>query len=177
MPCPPGPQCRRRFVAALVAGACGLSGTACGALLPPANLVSPTISFSDLSIESASLDRVTLAVTVLAGNPNAIDLPLSDVRFELSLLGQSVAQGEVTEKRFRLPAKGSLALPLRFTVATADLRSMLLKLALGAPADSVWALQGTAHWGASPLPIPFERRGDADSIRRLLRERLGGIRG
>jgi len=172
------PRPHRRRLIATLAAACGLASTSsCGALLPPADLRAPTVSFSDLSIESASLERVTLLVSLHATNPNPIDLPLSDVRFELSLLGQAVAQGEVTEKRFRLPAKGSLALPLRFTVATADLRAMLLRLALGAPADSAWALQGSARWGVSPLPIPFERRGDADSIRRLLRERLGGLKG
>ncbi len=34
--------------------------------------------------------------------------------------------------------------------------------------DTVWELKGTANWGASPLPLPFSRRGDASSLRRLL---------
>ena len=33
--------------------------------------------------------------------------------------------------------------------------------------ETVWELKGTVNWGVSPLPLPFSRRGDASSLRRL----------
>jgi LEA14-like dessication related protein len=160
----------RRAAAALVAAVAGAA--ACGGLLPPPGLEPPTVAFNDLGIDSVSLDRVRFTVRVAARNPNPIDLPLSDVRVGLSLFGQHVAHGAVPEPRFTLPAGGTLELPVAFTVATADLRAMLVRLARGPSSDPVWEVRGSVRWGMSPLAIPFQRRGDSESLRSL-RERLG----
>lgn len=165
---------RPRLVATVLAATlAGLGSISCGALLPPADLQPPTVSFEDLSIDSVSLERVRFTVRIATQNPNAIDIPLSNVRFDLSLLGQPVAKGRVTEQRFRLPAKGRLELPIDFTVSTSDLRALAARIHLGPSSDAVWALEGTANWGASPFPIPFAKRGDANSLKKL-RELFGG---
>jgi LEA14-like dessication related protein len=164
-PAPP-----RRAALALLAAVAGAA--ACGGLLPPPGLEPPTVAFTDLGIDSVSLDRVRFTVRIAARNPNPIDLPLSNVRVDLSLFGQPVAQGTVSEQRFTLPAGGARELPVAFTVATADLRAMLGRLVRSPSSDPVWEVRGSAHWGSSPLAIPFQRRGDAESLRKL-RERLG----
>ncbi|HYF59803.1 MAG TPA: LEA type 2 family protein [Burkholderiaceae bacterium] len=163
----PASRARRRAAGALAAALVSLGATSCGGVLPPADLKPPTVTFSDLAIESASLSQVRFVVTIATRNPNAVDIPLSNVRFGLSVLGQPVAQGTVPEQRFLLPAGGEREVPVALVVATSDLRAMLVRLALGSPADAFWELKGSAHWGASPFPIPFERRGDASSLRRL----------
>jgi hypothetical protein len=83
------------------------------------------------------------------------------------VLGQPRALGTVAAPRFTRPANGERDLPVALDVATADLRSVLVRLLAGPMPETVWELKGTANWGASPLPIPFQRRGDASSLRRL----------
>ena len=159
---------RRRIAAAtLAASLAGLATAACGSLLPPRDLKPPSIAFSDLAIDSVGGERVRFTVRIATHNPNPVDLPLSNVYFDLAVLGQPLALGKVAEQRFTLPANGDRELPVSFDVATADLRAVLARLIAGPMPETVWELKGTANWGASPLPIPFQRRGDASSLRRL----------
>lgn len=158
---------RRALAGALAVSLAALGASACGALLPPANLKPPTVAFSDLSIDSVSAERVRFTVRIDTQNPNPIDVPLSNVYFDLSILGRQLALGKVAEQRFTLPAGGSRALPIAFDVATADLRAVALRLLSGPLPETVWEVKGTANWGASPLPLPFSRKGDASSLRRL----------
>jgi LEA14-like dessication related protein len=164
-----GRRLRPRIVAAAaIAGATALWTSACGALLPPLDLKPPTVAFKDFGIDSVSAERVRFTLRVATSNPNAIDLPLSNLYFDLALFGQQVAMGRVPEQRFTLPANGDRDVPIAFDVATADLRAMLVRIATSSAGDAVWQIKGTANWGNSPLPIPFERRGDASILRRLL---------
>ncbi len=164
----PPPLARRRMLGGLLAaGLAGLGTTACGSLLPPADLKPPTVAFSDLGIDSVSAERVRFTVRVATQNPNTIDIPLSNLYFDLSILGRRLALGKVAEQRFVLPAGGEKELPLAFDVATADLRAVIARLIAGPLPETVWELKGTVNWGISPLPLPFSRRGDANSLRRL----------
>jgi LEA14-like dessication related protein len=158
---------RRRLATLLAIGLGAAASTACGGLVPPRNLQPPTLAFSDLSIDSVSAERVRFTVTIATQNPNAIDLPLSNLYFDLAILGQQLAQGKVTDQQFTLPANGSRDVPVALTVATADLRAVLGRMISGSLPDTVWELKGTANWGWSPLPIPFQKRGDAAALRRL----------
>jgi LEA14-like dessication related protein len=169
---------RRRAVRAAIAGSLAvLGGAACGSLLPPADLKPPSVAFSDLAIDAVNAERVRFTVRLATQNPNPIDLPLSNVYFDLAILGRPLALGKIAEQRFVLPANGAKELPVSFDVATADLRAVLARMMSGAPLpDTVWELKGTANWGASPLPLPFSRKGDASSLRRL-REVFGLPRG
>ena len=164
---------RRRLRPRLLAGglilvATALWASACGALLPPLDLKPPTAAFRDFAIDSVSAERVRFTIKLATRNPNAIDLPLSNLYFDLSLFGQQVAQGRVPEQRFTLPANGDREVPVAFDVATADLRAMLARLSRAGSVDAVWEVKGTANWGNSPLPIPFSRRGDASGLKRAL---------
>lgn len=166
-------RARLRLPAAMLAAAVALGLGACGALMPPPDLKAPALSFSDLSVDSANLQRVRLTVTIATSNPNPVDMPLSDLRFDFTLFGQQVAQGSVPQPRFTLPAYGTLDVPVSLSIATADLRSMLSRLLRGPSSDAVWELRGSARWGVSPLPIPFVRRGDANALLKTLREPFG----
>jgi LEA14-like dessication related protein len=162
------PGARRLALAAATAAALAVLGaSACGGLLPPANLKPPAVAFSDLSIDSVSGERVRFTVRIATHNPNPIDVPLSNVYFDLSILGQQLALGKIAEQRFTLPAGGQKELPVAFDVATADLRAVLMRMLSGPLPETVWEVKGTANWGSSPLPLPFSRKGDASSLRRL----------
>jgi LEA14-like dessication related protein len=110
---------------------------------------------------------VRFTVRIATHNPNPIDVPLSNVYFDLSILGQQLALGKIAEQRFTLPAGGQKELPVAFDVATADLRAVLMRMLSGPLPETVWEVKGTANWGSSPLPLPFSRKGDASSLRRL----------
>jgi LEA14-like dessication related protein len=158
---------RRALASSLAAALAGLAASACGALLPPADLKPPSVAFSDLSIDSVSAERVRFMVRIATQNPNPIDVPLSNVYFDLAILGQPLALGKVAEQRFTLPARGARELPIAFDVATADLRAVIARMLSGPMPETVWELKGTANWGVNPLPLPFSRKGDASSLRRL----------
>lgn len=166
----PGRRPRRRLLGAL--GVAAAAGAGCGQWFPPRNLKPPTVRFSDLSLGGVSGGRAAFTVTLETTNPNEIDIPLSNVRFELFVMGQRLGEGSVPEPRFTLPANGTRNVPVAFTVDGAALRAALVGLAIGPPADAFWELRGSANWGSSPIPIAFERRGDAGSLRKL-REWLG----
>jgi hypothetical protein len=42
-----------------------------------------------------------------------------------------------------------------------------MRMLSGPLPETVWEVKGTANWGSSPLPLPFSRKGDASSLRRL----------
>jgi LEA14-like dessication related protein len=164
---------RLRLPAAVFAAAATFGLGACGALMPPPDLEAPALSFSDLSLDSVTRQRVLLTLTIAASNPNPIDIPLSDLHFDIALFGQRLAQGSVPQPRFTLPAKGTLAVPVSLSIATADLRSVMSRLVRGPSSEAVWELKGSARWGLSPLAIPFERRGDVQTLLKTLREPFG----
>jgi LEA14-like dessication related protein len=144
-----------------------MSLAACG-MLPPADLKPPKVTFSGFTVNGVGLERTRFIVRIAAQNPNRIDIPLANVRFALSVFGQPLAAGTVPEQRVTLPAGASTEVPVEFTVATADIAALLRKVTNGPwPGDAVWELKGSAHWGDSPFAVPFERRGDSDSLRRL----------
>jgi LEA14-like dessication related protein len=173
---PPRAGGRRRSVAAgLAAAVLALGATACSAMVPPFDLKPPTVRVSDVAIDSVSLQGVRFTLKLATHNPNAVDIPLSNVRFDLALFGQPAAQGSVPEQRFTLPARGERVVPVAFDVASADVHAMLRRLATGPAPEAIWEVKGSAHWGSSPFPLSFDRRGDLadlDGLRRL-RELLG----
>lgn len=150
----------RALVSALVAAATAPLLTACSQVLPPNNLKPPALSVSDLSIDGIGRDQLRLRIRLNTRNPNSVDLPLSDLKFDVSLFGQRLAHGEVAEQRFTLPANGEREVPLLLTFAIADVRALLRQAAFGSASEAHWELKGSARWGVSPIPLPFERRGD-----------------
>jgi len=140
--------------------------SACG-ILPAAGLEPPKVAFSGLAIDQVDLQRVRFTVRIDAYNPNAIDIPLTDVQFALAVFGEPLTSGVVAERRVTLPARGNREVPLQFDVATADVGRVLRHSATGPWPDGVWELTGSAQWGDTGLVIPFQRRGDSESLRRL----------
>jgi LEA14-like dessication related protein len=167
------PRCGARRRWAFAATACVVSAigalaslSACG-VFPPPNLEPPKVAFAGLSIDEIGAQRVRFTVRIEAHNPNPVDIPLTDVRFALAVFGEPLANGVVAERRVILPAKGSREVPIQFDVATADVGAVLRRAAAGPWPDGVWELKGSAQWGDTGLAIPFQRRGDSESLRRL----------
>lgn len=148
-----------------------LALAACG-VLPPANLIAPRLSFSDLAIRDVGLSEIRFALQVSAENPNEVDIPLRNVAFELDLLGSAFASGTVAGGQVDLPAHGQREIPVEFTVPTMRLIEVFARLRDASLEGPVYRLRGSATWGHSGIAIPFERSGDLEALRRL-RQILG----
>lgn len=139
---------------------------ACNAI-PPLNLKSPELSFSDISVGDIGLSKVKFIVTVNAQNNNDIDIPLSDLKFNLALMENQFASGVVNETATVIPKKGSKAIPIEFTVGTSQLIDMVRKLNIKELGNFTYQLNGSAKWGSGPFSIPFERKGDLQALKKL----------
>jgi LEA14-like dessication related protein len=138
--------------------------TGCSKVLPrPA---APDISVAGVALESMSAEGLAVIVLLSTRNPNGIDVPLTDLNFDLALLGQHVGRGLSAEPTFTLPANGEREVPIRLTVARADLRGLAGKLLSTPASDASWEVRGSVKWGKVPVALPFEKRGTLD-LRKL----------
>ena len=135
--------------------------------IPPVNLKSPDIAFSDVSIGDIGLSKVKFVVTVNAQNTNDVDIPLSDMKFNLALMDSQFATGVATETNTVIPKKGSKAIPIEFTVGTSQLIDMVRKLNIKDLGNFTYKLNGSAKWGSGPFSVPFERKGDLQALKKL----------
>jgi LEA14-like dessication related protein len=141
--------------------------------IPPMNLKSPEIAFSDLSISDIGLDKVKFVVTVAAQNPNDVDIPLSNIKFDLNLMETSVATGAAL-KDVSLPKKGSAEVPIEFTVGTNQLLGLLKQVNFRDLGKLSYSLKGSAQWNNGPFNIPFERKGDLSMLKKYT-DKLGPL--
>jgi len=157
---------RRRLIAA--AGALAALGAlpACSAL-PPIGLQAPRLSFAGLSVPRAGLDEIEFLLTVIADNPNEVDVPLSNLRFDLELFGLPFASGAARDPRLTLPGRGTRQVPIAFTVPTSGLLDLVSKARSEGSGRLEYRLRGSANWGSSPFTIPFETTGDLEALRKL----------
>jgi LEA14-like dessication related protein len=147
-------------------------GSGCS-YIPPMNLKSPELVFSDLSISDISLEKIKFVVTVAAQNPNDVDIPLSNMKFDLNLMETSVATGAAL-KDVSLPKNGSADVPIEFTVGTNQLVGLLKQVNFRDLGKLSYSLKGSAQWNNGPFNIPFERKGDLSMLKKFT-ERLGPL--
>lgn len=158
-------QQRRRFLAAATLPA--LAALPACTLGPPADLKTPSLAFGSLAVPRVGLDRIDFRVTVLADNPNDIDIPLRNLRFDLDLLGQPFASGGSADPTVTLPRLASTEVPIAFSVPTSQLADLLSRVRNPGADGYQYRLRGSANWGRSPLAIPFQKTGELDALRRL----------
>lgn len=157
---------RRRIVGlTLTAGLTGLVA-ACG-LLPPPGLKSPQVKIGEVSIRRITSSEIGLLVTLDTVNPNDLEIPLSNLRVDLDLLGRPFGEGRAVEPNLLLPPKSERPIPIEFTVRTARIVEAMRDLRLGSDSTFPYVLRGSANWGTSPLPLRFERTGELEALRGL----------
>ncbi len=162
----------RRPVRVLLGLLLGLLAAGC-ASLPPPNLQPPDVSVADLALTDIGLDRLRFRVELEADNPNDFDMPLTNVRLDLTVFDVVLAEGFVVDSRVTLPALASRRVPVVFTVPTRRLLDVMQRFRSGSWNRFTYRLAGSARWGNTPFDVPFERSGDLDTLRRLA-EIFGG---
>lgn len=140
---------------------------ACSSMMPPPDLKTPKLAFGGLSVPRIGLSEVDFLLTVIADNPNDLEVPLSNIRFDLDLFGQAFASGGTREPTLTLPRLGSREVPIEFTVPTSRLVELISRVRRNGVERFEYRLRGSANWGSSPFAIPFEKSGDLEALRQL----------
>jgi LEA14-like dessication related protein len=157
---------RRWSLGVLVTSLLGLSAYQLGcSVIPPMNLKSPELAFSDLSISEFNFEKVKFVVTVAAQNPNDVDIPLSNMKFDLNLLESPIGTGKAL-KDINLPKNGTTQVPIEFNIGTNQLIGLLKQVSLRDLGRLPYSLKGSANWNNGPFTIPFERKGDLSMLKK-----------
>lgn len=135
----------------LVAG-CALSGKL---------LEKPTVSLEEVSARDTNLTGTTLVFRLNLKNPNAIDLPLDDLTYQVFLNGNFFAEGR-TDKKVRIPARGESDVEIPLAVQYTKVLSGLGRVLRGEDMD--YRLKGDAKFAA--FSIPFEKAGDLKLLKK-----------
>lgn len=157
---------RRAALRGIAAALGGIAG--CG-VLPPSELRAPELSLSGVSIESLDFERARFALVVDAFNPNAVDLRLRELRYELRLLDVPLAKGGSAREEELLPAGSTSALALTLDVPAARLLDVLRRIPAADWRAVPYRVDGSARWGRTPFTRTFERAGVIDVPRAILR--------
>jgi len=158
----------------LVAACLALAAAACG-VVPPIGLKPPKVTVADLAVRSLGLSEIRFALVLDAQNPNDVDVPLSNLRFDLDLMGRPFASGAALEPTVTLAAGTTQPVPIEFAVPTSRLLDLLREFGQADQRRLDYHLRGSANWGKSPFSIPFERRGEFETLQKL-RELLAPAR-
>jgi LEA14-like dessication related protein len=136
-------------------------------IIPPSNLKSPDLSFSDLKVADVGLDKIKLIVTLAARNPNEVDIPISNMKFDLMLMQTNVGSGTPSAKDVLLPKGQIVNVPVEFTLSTSQVLGMLKQLKVQDLNRLQYGLKGTAQWNNGPFNIPFQRNGEFSLMKSL----------
>ena len=145
----------RRFAAA-IALAAALVGCA-----GPEEMIPPTISLADVTIENVTLLRQDLLVEMRIGNPNNFDIPLEGLTLRLDVEGERLAEG-FSNARVTVPRLAEASVPV---LASTDTLSLLRQiLTLGGRQAIHYRISGWAYVSdvLGARRVPYERAGTLD---------------
>jgi hypothetical protein len=136
-------------------------------IVPPTNLKAPVLTFSDLSISDVSIERMRLLVTVSAANSNDSDIPLSNMKFDLTVLDTAFGTGNTVAKDIRLTKQATTQVPIEFIVPTNQLLAVIRRVGIRELGRLPYTLRGSAQWNNGPFTLPFERKGEFSAVKKL----------
>jgi LEA14-like dessication related protein len=160
---------QRRLVLSLpFLGVIGLMLTQPGCnIVPPTNLKAPVLTFSDLSLGDVSIERMRFLVTLNAANPNDSDIPLSNMKFDLTVLDVAVGSGNTVAKDIRVAKLATTQVPIEFVVPTNQLLAVIRRVGIRELGRLPYTLKGSAQWNNGPFTLPFERKGEFSAVKKL----------
>jgi LEA14-like dessication related protein len=136
-----------------VLGALALSG--CSSAIK-----APTLKVADVRVASLDRDQLVLTVTLDAQNPNAIDLNLSDIQAKISLAGEAVATVNSVQPTVRLPASGTVTVPIRIQIGLQGAPAVIKKSAVALLTGGLgYQVKGSVTTFNGLITVPFEKSG------------------
>ncbi len=128
------------------------------ACAPTDQMIPPTVSLGNVTVENVTLLRQDLSVDLRIGNPNNFDIPLEGMTVTLDVNGERLAEG-FSNARLTVPRLAEASVPVRASTDTLTLLHQLLSL--GDRQSIHYRISGFAYV-AAPLGsrrVPYERRG------------------
>ena len=144
-----------RWRAGLVAAALLLAG--CAAI--PTRVDPPRVSLVNLQMLSVSSQAQRYRLTLRIQNPNAFDLPVSRLEYDLALNGRDFTRGGSGEP-FTVPAFGEQLAVVEGAIDFAQVVEQLRDLRSGRRQALRYRLSGRLVLLKRLLRIPFEREGE-----------------
>jgi LEA14-like dessication related protein len=144
-------------IAAAVLGLVALAGlvSGCSGAIKP-----PTLQVADVRVASLDRDSLVLTVTLSANNSNSIDLNLSDIQAKISLAGEEIATANSVQPSVRLPASGSVAVPIRLQIGLQGAPAVLKKSAVALLTGGLpYQVKGSVTTLNGLITVPFEKSG------------------
>jgi LEA14-like dessication related protein len=112
----------------------------------------PTATVRNVSVSSAGLAGVTGQLQVDVMNPNAFNVPLSGIDWQLSVGDARAVSGQV-ELQQTIPAQGVSPITTSLSISTTD--AMMVAAALGTGAHT-YTIDAKLHFSTAVGPIEVE---------------------
>ena len=123
-------------------------------------MVPPAVTIADFGLGNANLFEQQFNLRLRIENPNAEDISIDGIAFELEINDQLFAQG-VGNRALTVPRYGSGLMPVE---AVSSLGGMIKQLSALARSDKLgftYSIKGTLSV-AGGTRIPFDQRGELD---------------
>ncbi|MEM9173384.1 MAG: LEA type 2 family protein [Pseudomonadota bacterium] len=127
------------------------------------SLQAPDIELVDVRLAQADLSSQRFELDFAVANPNAIALPISNIRYGVMLGGMQLAAGTTAEK-FRVPAGGDGAFSISVETSLVEaLRTLGTRVLAGGESTLDYSVNGSVALDL-PLvkPLPFSAEGVVD---------------
>jgi LEA14-like dessication related protein len=131
--------------------------TACGSL--PHKPEPPRVSLIGLNLLSVDLFEQRYALRLRIKNPNAFELPVRGVDFQLDINGEVFADG-VSNRAFTVPAFGESVLELEVSSSLLQVFEQLRALQGDAAAGLAYRVRGNVAVGSYGQRLPFDHTGE-----------------
>jgi LEA14-like dessication related protein len=120
----------------------------------------PNLKVADVRVASLDRDQLVLTVTLDAQNPNSIDLNLSDIQAKISLSGEAVATVNSVQPTVRLPASGTVTVPIRIQIGLQGAPAVIKKSAVALLTGGLgYQVKGSVTTFNGLITVPFEKSG------------------
>ena len=131
--------------------------TACSTL--PGRPESPRVNLVGLQLVSVDLFEQRYQVRLRVKNPNAFELAIRGIDFQLDINGRAFADG-VSNQSVNVPAYGERVIALEVSSSLLQVFRQLQSLENGSSPGFKYRLDGSVAIGDSGLRLPFDYSGD-----------------
>jgi LEA14-like dessication related protein len=126
---------------------------ACSGL--PTNLIQPKVNLQQVNVADPTFSDATMIFQFVVENPNAVDLKVDQVNYDLALNGKPFTKG-ILEKGLQVGANSSAVIPVPIRVRYSDLASSIGDFLRNG--STPYEVQGSVKMGF--FSIPFKKLGE-----------------
>lgn len=119
----------------------------------------PRVSIAGVQVTEANLFEQRYRLQLRVQNPNAVDLPIGGLDYQVEINGKAFATG-VSNSRVVVPRYGTALLDVEGTSTLGTLIKQLKDIDLLREQTAQYVIKGSVRLTDRDLILPFEQRGD-----------------